>query len=188
MFFLHITVIALAFLQVSAGVPQILDSKTERDAYAIYVTLLQPQPDKDGDMKGPVLLQAETDGPTRCSEFLAGMSGEWAEVANNFRRENSRVRLLQAGFPMGIEYRLVPRAEILADDARLAAKDPRHSNAPRPGSIKYIAVSAVGFNAARTKALVYVRFRTSHFSDAVVMKELKEGKWVSGPRSCGGVA
>jgi len=83
---------------------------------------------------------------------------------------------------------VIPHAEILADDARIAAKDPRRSNAPRPGSIKYIALSAVGFNAARTKALVYVRFRTSHFSDGLLMKELKDGKWVTGPRGCAGAA
>ena len=170
--------------QVSAEDPQVLDSTAEYDAYAVYATLLQPL----RDMKGPVLLQRETEGPTKCSEFLAGMAGEWVEVASNFRRENIRVRLLQAGFPMGVEYRLVPRAEILADDARLAAKYPGTSNAPRPGSLQYIAVSAVGFNAARTKALVYVRSRMSNFSDAVVMKELKEGKWVTGASSCGGVA
>ena len=188
MLFLCSRAIALTLLQAATAPPQVLDPKTEHDAYAVYATLLQPRPDEDRNMTGPILLQAETEWPTRCSEFLAGMSGEWAEVASNFQRENSRVRLLQAGGPTGIEYRLVPREEILADDARLAAKDPRRSNAPRPGSIKYIAVSAVGFNAARTKALVYVRFRTSHFSDAVLMKELKEGKWVTGPQSCGGVA
>ena len=33
-----------------------------------------------------------------------------------------------------------------------------------------------------------VRVRTSHFSDAVVMMELKEGKWVRAPQSCVGVA
>ena len=188
MLFLSSTAIGLALVQAATAPPQVLDPKTDRDAYAVYATLLHPDPDGEGNMKPPILLQAETEGPPRCAEFLAGMSGEWAEVANNFRRENSRVRLLQAGVPMGIEYRLVPREEILADDARLAAKDPRRSNAPRPGSIKYKALSAVGFNSARTKALVYVRFRTAHFSDAVVMKELKEGKWVTGPKSCGGVA
>jgi len=116
------------------------------------------------------------------------MSGEWAEVANDSRRETSRVRLLQTGVAIGIEYRLITRQEILADDSRLAARDPRRSNAPRPGSIEYIAVSAVAFNATRTKALVYVRFRTAHFSDAVEMKELMDGKWVTGPQSCSGAA
>ncbi len=105
MFFLHSTVIALAFLQVTPPAPQTLDAKTDHDAYAIYATVLQPALDKDGRMKGPLLLQRETEGPapTKCPEFLAGMSGEWLEVANSFRRENTRVRLLQAGFPMGCQ-------------------------------------------------------------------------------------
>src|SRR3954465_14765901 len=109
MFFLLSSVIALAFLQVSAGGPQVLDPKTDRDAYAVYATLLRSDPDGEGNIKPPILLQAETEAPPRCAEFVAGMSGEWAAVANNFRRENSRVRLLQAGVPMGTEYRLVAR-------------------------------------------------------------------------------
>ena len=115
MFFLHSSAITLAFLQVSGGAPQVIDSKTEHHSYAVYATLLHPDPDREGNMNPPILLHAETEGPPRCAEFFAGMSGEWAEVASNFRRENSRVRLLQAGVPMGIEYRLVPREEILAD-------------------------------------------------------------------------
>jgi hypothetical protein len=116
------------------------------------------------------------------------MTGEWAEVASSFRRENARVRLLQPALPIDLPYRLVPREEILADDARVAAKYPGLSNAPRPGSLQYVAVSAVGFNAARTKALVYGRSRMSDFSEALVMMELKQGKWVTGPRACVGVA
>ena len=116
------------------------------------------------------------------------MSGEWAEVASNFRRENTRGRLLRTGLPLGVKYRLVSRKAILADDARVAAKHPIGGNAPRPGSLRYIALSAVGFNAARTKALVYARFRTLHYSDELLMKELKDGKWVDGPRACRGSA
>jgi len=188
MIFLNATVISLAVLQ-TAGAPQILDVKTDHDAYAVYAMVLQPQPDNARNSKGPILLQAETEWwNRRCSESLARMSGEWAEAADNFRRENSRVRLLQTGVPMPFEYRLVNRADIWADDARLAAKDPRQRNAPRPGSIKYIAVSAVGFNAARTKALVYVRFRTTEFADALVMTELKDGKWAILPGGCSGLA
>jgi hypothetical protein len=190
MLFLHHTVIAIAFLQVSGAAPQTLYAKTEHDAYAIYVTLVRPSWEKDAPTKGPMLLQRETEGPapTKCPEFLAAMSGEWAEVASSFRRENTRARLLHPVLPIDLPYRLVAREEILADDARLAAKYPGSSNAPRPGSLEYIAVSAVGFNAARTKALVYVRVRTSHISDAVLMMELKERKWASAPQSCGGVA
>jgi hypothetical protein len=193
MLFLGSTAIALTLLQAATAPPQVLDPKTERDAFSVYATLLQPtmlRPDrlKYEGLTEPILLQAETEEPTSCAEFLAEMSGEWAEVASNFRRENTRARLLRAGLPLGVKYRLISRKEILAHDARLAAKDPVRRNAPRPGSLRYIALSAVGFNAARTKALVYARFRTLHYSHEFRMKELKEGKWVDGPRACGGTA
>jgi hypothetical protein len=80
---------------------------------------------------------------------------------------------------------LVPRALILADDARLEMKYPgmwQH----RPGSLEYAAVSAVGFNAARTKALVYVRLR---MSGDILPMELRNGKWVKAQVGvCGWVA
>ena len=184
MFSLHTTVIALTLLQAPA--PQALDLIFDPDAFAVYATVLRGRED---DVREPLLLQTETEAPRTCAEFLDKMSGEWAEVAANPRRENARVRLLRAGLPLGVAYSVIPRATILADDARLAAKDPkRMSNAPRPGSIRYIALSAVGFNAARTKALVYLRFRTTHFSDALLMKELKAGAWVDGPQACVGTA
>ena len=189
--FLYSTAIALTLLQAATAPPQGLDPKTERDAFSVYATLFQPtalQPDrlKYEGLTEPILLQAETDTPTSCEALLAGMSGEWAEVASNFRRENTRARLLRAGLPLGVKYRLVSRKEILTQDARVVAKHPVSGNAPRPGSIRYIALSAVGFNAARTKALVYARFRTLHYSNELLMKELKDGKWVTGPRACGG--
>jgi hypothetical protein len=46
----------------------------------------------------------------------------------------------------------------------------------------------VGFNAARTKAAVYVRYRTAHFSDGLTLKELKDGNWVTAPQGCAGTA
>jgi hypothetical protein len=163
-----------------------MDVIADRDALAVYTAVLTQA---QGDVRESVLLQEETEAPPRCGAFLDEMSGEWAEVAASFRRENSRGRLLRAGLPLGIDYSVIPRATIVADDARLAAKAPRAtSNAPRPGSIRYIALSAVGLNADKTKALVYVRFRTASISDALLMKELKDGVWVAGPRSCVGVA
>ena len=193
MLFLCSTTIALTFLQAATAPPQVHDPNTERDAFSVYATLFQPtvlQPDrlKHEGLTEPILLQAETEAPTSCDGFLEGMSGEWAEVASNFRRENTRARLLRAGLPLGVKYQLVSRKQILAHDARVAAKDPHVRNAPRPGSIRYVALSAVGFNAARTKALVYARFRTLHYSHEFRMKELKDGKWVDGPRACGGGA
>jgi hypothetical protein len=45
----------------------------------------------------------------------------------------------------------------------------------RPESMEYAAVSAVGFNPAKTKAIVYVRLR---MSGSIHSMELLEGKWV----------
>ena len=190
MSFLHLTVIGLTFLHASIAGPQALDPKMDRDTYAVYATLLQPPPG-DRQATGPIALQRETERPptwSSCTAFLAQMTGEWAEVAASFQRENSRVRLLQPG-ALG-EYKLVSRAEILADDARLAKEKPRSTtNSLRPGAIEYIAFSAVGFNAAKTKALVYMRNRTARgLFDGMGMWELKEGRWISGSRWCGGVA
>jgi hypothetical protein len=187
---LSVTVIALTFLQASTAGPQPLDPRKDRDAYALYATMLQPL-SGDRQASGPIVLQRETERPptssVACTAFLAAMTSEWAEVAASFQRENSRVRLLQPG-ALG-EYKLLSRAEILADDARLAQENPGLTNSLRPGAIQYIAISAVGFNAAKTKALVYARNRTARgLSDGIGMWELKEGRWVIGSRSCGGIA
>ena len=191
MLFLCRTAIALTLVQAATAPPQPLDPKTERDEAAVYATLFQPtelQPDplKYEGLTEPIALQAETELPPDCGPLLASLSGEWAEVASNFKKKNTPARRLRAGLPIGVKYRLISRKEILAHDARLAAKDPITWNAPRRGSIRYIALSAVGFNAARTKALVYARFRTLHYSFELRMKELKDGKWVDGPQACGG--
>ena len=69
---------------------------------------------------------------------------------------------------------IVPRAEIEADDARLALKYPGMWQR-RPESMEYAAVSVVGFNPAKTKAMVYVRLRSS---GRVQSMERREGGWV----------
>lgn len=80
--------------------------------------------------------------------------------------------------PVDIPYRLIPRAEIVADDARLALKYPGQWQR-RPESIEYAAVSAVGFNATKTKAIVYVRLRSN---GGLYWIEKRRGKWDSTPR------
>jgi hypothetical protein len=65
--------------------------------------------------------------------------------------------------------------------ARLAVKYPRvwmH----RPESIEYAAVSAVGFNADKTKAVVYVRFRRQGL---LYILQKRDGTWISAFSGCG---
>jgi hypothetical protein len=161
---------ALTMLQGPAAA-QPLDPRTETDAYTVYGSAL--------GLKPPVILMRETEGPSHsCSDFIDRLSGEWREVAKDIREKNARTWLLQPGV-LRFEYRLISKAEILADDARLAKQYPGHSNAPPPGSIQYVAVSAVGFNATRTKALVYVHTRVH----GGVLRLIRSGNsWVRDPQ------
>jgi hypothetical protein len=75
-------------------------------------------------------------------------------------------------------------AAILADDARLAIKYPGIWQR-RPESLEYVAVSSVGFNDIKTKAVVYVRKRSS---GGVHVRQFVNGEWVVPQLSkgCGG--
>jgi hypothetical protein len=91
-----------------------------------------------------------------------------------------RVRVLEWLLPTDTPYRLVPRADILADDARLALTY-RGTWQRRPESMKYAAVSAVGFNAGKTKAIVSVRLRSMRGMVDIHFMEIREGKWANVP-------
>ena len=78
---------------------------------------------------------------------------------------------------------VIPRADIQADDARLEQEYPGIWQR-RTGSMEFAAVSAVGFNAAKTKALVYIRLRSS---GQIYLMERRDGQWVAfkGGQRCG---
>ena len=80
----------------------------------------------------------------------------------------------------------MPRAEIEADDARLVLKYPGMWQR-RPESMEYVAVSVVGFNPVKTKAMVYVRLRSR---GRVHLMERRDGRWVDDARrrSCSWIA
>jgi hypothetical protein len=81
-----------------------------------------------------------------------------------------------------IPHTLISRAEIDADDARLATKYPGTWQI-RPGSIEYAAVSAVGFNADKTKAMLYVKMRSQ---GGLYLMEKRAGVWSRADHpSCG---
>jgi hypothetical protein len=161
---------------------------TDPDAYAIYAALL-PGTWASVSKKEALLLQQETEDIKEVASCLssAGRTAEpeWEAVDANFRQMNATRHRLELVLPMDYPYRLIPRAEILADDARLALKYPgtwQH----RPESMEYAAVSAVGFNATKDKALVYIRLRSS---GRLTSLELTNGVWiVAGPGGCGWVA
>jgi hypothetical protein len=174
-------VVAAALIASSPAQRQ--DVITDMDAYRIYAVLV-PQAWARYST-GTLLLQRETEVETRCRVSRTPEDADWLAAEESFRQENARVRLLEPKLPLELPYRLIDRAEIEADDARLAKQYPGIWQR-RPGSLEYVAVSAVGFNPARTKAIVYVRVRSS---GTVRSMERRGGAWVESERGgCGWIA
>lgn len=122
------------------------------------------------------LLQRETVKTHVCRGTSAPPSdAEWNAAEKNYAA-NTRVQMLPTTLRLGVPYRFVAQATIAAEDARLRRKYPGH-NVP-PGA-PYVAVSAVGFNAARTCAIVYLRRRGG---GEVHFLEKRDGRWVQAPR------
>ena len=177
---LVIGTITLALVQPTSAPP--LKPITDPDAYAIYATLLPSIWKRSGAATLILLVQETTTESCRLSRLPEG----WDGVQKDFDRQNRNVWTLRPPvLPLG-DYRLIPRAEIEADDARLQRENPGGWQR-RPGSLEFAAVSAVGFNAARTKALVYIRLRSS---GQIHLMERRDGQWVAsrGGQRCGGIA
>jgi hypothetical protein len=153
---------------------------TDPDAYAIYATLLPSIWKRSGAPELILLVQETTTESCRVP-----LPEGWDGVQKDFDRQNTNVWTLRSVLPLG-DYRLIPRAEIEADDARLQRENPGIWQR-RPGSLEFAAVSAVGFNAAKTKALVYIRLRGS---GQIHLMERRDGVWVwfRGGQRCGWVA
>ena len=174
---LVIGTITLALVQPTSA--PLLKPITDPDAYAIYATLLSSIWKNNGEL---ILLVRETELEScRVSRLPTG----WQGVQEDFDRQNTSVRALQPVLPLP-DYRLIPRAELQADDARLKQEYPGGWQR-LPGSLEFAAVSAVGFNAAKTKALVYIRLRSS---GQIYLMERRDGVWVGfkGGIRCGWIA
>jgi hypothetical protein len=170
----------------NAARPQ-FESVKDADAYAVYAAVVPTV--WATKSKDALLLQQETEGIEAMSTCLSSSSAvtaepDWNVVEMNFKQANAKTRVLERALPVDIPYRLIPRADILADDARLALKYPGTWQR-RPESMEYAAVSAVGFNPTKNKAIVYVRLRSR---GNIHNLELRDGKWAVARRSrgCGG--
>ena len=124
---------------------------------------------------GELLIQRETTIEWMCMGSAAPKDSEWVMALADFRQQNARTRvLLESLLPLDVPHRFIARSEIEADDARLALKYPGQWQR-RPESLEFVAVSAVGFNPLKTKAVVYVRTRDY---GSVRFLERADGRWV----------
>jgi hypothetical protein len=126
------------------------------EAYTVYHFVI---PHVWAEMRAELLIQRETESmnPGECSPNRK--DPRWQEVVDDYHRQNVRPWAMRPLMNLPIAYRMITRAEVRADDERLALKYPGQWQV-RPESLEYVAVSAVGFNADHTKAYVYVRTRS----------------------------
>src|SRR5688500_9149741 len=113
--------------------------ESDSDAHAIYARLLQDA--WSNRPKDTFLLQRETETMTPC-RLTPPPDPAWVPVYEDFLKQNVRSRLLGSELKMNVPHRFIARADIEADDARLAIKYPGQWQR-RPESLEYAAVSTV---------------------------------------------
>jgi hypothetical protein len=136
----------------------------DSDAHAVYASVVQMGAGKPLTV---VALLQETRAGMDClrEEGDKKLQPEWRSVVESFWRENARVRIIREGFDLGVPYSIVTVTQLrkLMRDAGYSKQSPI-TNAPGadvfarfPGG-RLVALSAVGFNAEKTRAIVAMQF------------------------------
>lgn len=162
----------------SGKAAQTPDYVTEPEALQIYATLVAGF--WSGRPESPILLQQETDNTqvNACGDsFVPSPGPEWVEVRKSFVQQNAGRKLLPLSLPIAQPYRLLTPAEFELFIGPLKVKYPENYNEHSPA---YVRVSAVGFNANKTKAIVSVSLPDR---GQVMGVELRDRKWITAPNS-----
>jgi hypothetical protein len=147
------------------------------EAYAVYAAALALEGQLGGG--GPALVvQRETapDGP--CSSVRGTNSDPaWQEAVARFDRENAQARRLRDGADLGHPYVLESRS-VLGHVWR-SADATRRFRERHPAARGYVTVSAVGFDASMTLAVVTVASHCNGLCGGGSMRFLQkvDGRW-----------
>ncbi len=114
---------------------------SDPEAYAVYAALIPQEYPIRREPQKPVVLQreAETFPAAFGSCFPQNVGQDWQPVVDSYKAENTNSRVVIPGQPLRLVYSVAPKSSLGRDDT-------------------YIQVSAVGFNASKTRAMVYVAF------------------------------
>jgi hypothetical protein len=129
------------------------------DAYAVYASVLASEWTVRTAHAVQLVFQEETVTNWGCMPSGTPLETTWRSVVESFRAANARVSLVRAGFPLGVPYIVVPSADIKASLHEIP-NDPSlgwtgfYNRYPDSGG--FMTVSAVGFDASRTRAMVYM--------------------------------
>jgi hypothetical protein len=179
---LVVIAVFLAFMNLSAGAqaPTMVD---DPEAYAVYravVGSLVEGPLRQRRVTHLVLGQLTLADWDRCIPSGKPLETEWRPVLENFKTENGTLRLLRPGLSFGVPYSLVAAADY-PTTAQALDTDPAafESRYPNSGGVIFH-VSAVGFDEARTRAMVVVSYQCGVRCGTwsyYLMKKL-DGRWV----------
>lgn len=129
------------------------------EAYAVYASLIPQEWTVTAAHATRLVVQRETATYNRCLPSGGPLETDWRPVMQSFKDENARDRVVLPDRDLQYPYLVVPRSEILAL-FKAAATDPafgwRAFYRRYPDSGGYSQLSAVGFDAAKTRALVYI--------------------------------
>jgi hypothetical protein len=147
-------------------VAQDVDFVEDLEAYGVYRAVLPIKfSSAETELTHITLLQETRAGSMHCPRD-ENIQPEWRPVVENYRSVNARVRRIQAGRDLGVPYTLLTWAE-LTKMMRDAGYDlSKFSGRQSPGAEVFsrlkggrlVALSAVGFDAARTRAMVTVQY------------------------------
>lgn len=153
---------------------------TDQDSYQIYAALLQ-----SGGHSQYVhyVVQAEIIAQPGLTRNDLGIEGDeaflrvWGRVMEDFARQNGSTRLLQRNFPLAAPYELIPQANIFPSGSGAEGWEEYYRRHPSSGG--YYWFSAVGFNPARTRAIVDMGHSCGFLCGGGGPRffERKKGKW-----------
>ena len=131
---------------------------TDPEAYAVIAAVISSEsPATDARVKRLVIQNTTTTyNFGQCFPEGEPLRGEWKPVVDDYKQQNRSTWTLMAMFPLERPYDLVSKAEIMAPfkAAGIEGWDLFYKEHPDSGG--YINVSAVGFDADKTRAMLYV--------------------------------
>lgn len=154
--------VACAGLRASQGPPAVVES-ADNDTYSVYRAVLRELwPVRVAGAKVLVLLQ-ETRADATCTPSGAILDAAWSAAVADHGRVNSEPRAVLPNRDLGVAYQVLPNRDV---ESLFKSDSPGDLDSGWegfrqrfPDSHGYISVSAVGFDRAHTRALVYVTYR-----------------------------
>ena len=156
----------------------------DAEAYAVYSVVLQAEwPARVAKAKR-LVIQIETEdypfiGDEGCLQPAEGDEAKYGPILAAYREINKKAKMLQRKFAPAFRYALVSKASIHNYFAIAGVDGWREFYRKYPDSGGYITMSAVGFNADKTIAIVYMGHSCGGLCGGGTYHFLRkaEGKW-----------